>query len=208
MPSIIQTLDGVIGESEKEVRRYLTRFVPRDVWEKIKIQELNEHTNPKEIEHLLKSGERWGLISDAGLPCIADPGAPLVALARRKQMEIEAVVGPCSLILALQLSGLEGQRFSFHGYLPRDAAELKAKLIELERVSKKERATQIFIEAPYRSPKLFQTLLETLQPKTLLCVAQNLTAVAQRVNTQSIADWRHSNTVFEKGPAIFLLLDH
>jgi 16S rRNA (cytidine1402-2'-O)-methyltransferase len=207
LPNVIESLHGLIGESEKEARRYLARIVPRVVWEKIELRELNEHTKLQDIEPLLKPNQNWGLVSDAGLPCIADPGSPLVALAQKQKVEVIAIAGPCSFILALQLSGLEGQRFSFHGYLPREIPDLKAKIHEIEKVSKKEKSTQIFIEAPYRAPKLFQVLLESLKPTTFLCVASHLTGKREMVKTQTVADWKRFQLDLEKGPSIFLLLD-
>src|SRR5262249_13098213 len=124
----VQSLDGLIAESEKEGRRYLRRFVNHERMAATPIRLLNEHTQPKEIGELLEPlirGERWGLISDAGLPCIADPGAPLVLLAHEKKIRVETFSGPSSIVMALQLSGLSGQRFAFHGYLPREAPDLK-----------------------------------------------------------------------------------
>lgn len=195
-------LKGIIAESEKEARRYLKRFVPH--FREIPIQLLNEHTKENEIELLLKPllrGEIWGLISDAGLPCIADPGHQLVAKAREMGIQVEAFPGPSSLMLALMLSGLPAQKFSFHGYLSRDENELKAQIRKLE----KEGITQLFIEAPYRSEKMFNALIETLNDKTRLCVASDLTAPQQFVSTHSVAKWKKTpKPQINKKPTVFL----
>jgi len=204
----VSTLDGLIAESEKEGRRYLRRFVDHERMAKTPIRTLNEHTQPQELAELLTpllKGERWGLVSDAGLPCIADPGAPLVLLAEEKKIRVETFSGPSSIVMALQLSGLSGQRFAFHGYLPREASDLKRTLQQIEGRSKQDSSSQIWIEAPYRTSKLAQTAIETLQPSTLFCIALDLTLPTQSVRTQSIAKWRHSEIEMGKRPAVFLL---
>lgn len=198
----VASLQGLIAESEKMARRYLRRFLSHEAMAQMPLRELNEHT--KELSDLLQpllAGQTWGLISDAGLPCIADPGADLVWLAHQKHVAVETFVGPSSLIMALQLSGFSGQRFSFHGYLPRELAELEPKIKELE----KRGDTQIWIEAPYRSAKMLETLLKTLQPQTKLCVAVQLTTPRQRVLSQTVAQWKGKSFPLEKEPAVFLL---
>lgn len=202
----IGQLDGLIAESEKSARRYLRRFLSHEKMASLPLRLLNEHTAPKEIEALLKpviEGQTWGVVSDAGLPCIADPGAELVAAARRSNIDIEAIAGPCSLILALQLSGFSGQRFCFHGYLPRDAEELEKKIKDLEKRAKEE--TQIWIEAPYRSAKMLDALKIWLQPATRLCVAVNLTTPSQRVASHPIHQWKSLPFEIGKEPAVFLI---
>ncbi|HSX25408.1 MAG TPA: SAM-dependent methyltransferase [Chlamydiales bacterium] len=205
----IASLHGLIAESEKTARRYLRRFLSHDAMAKTPLRTLNEHTPPKDLDELLQpieKGETWGLISDAGLPCIADPGAELVKLAHEKKISVETFVGPSSIFMALQLSGFCGQRFCFHGYLPREIPELEAKIKELEKRSKNE--TQIWIEAPYRSQKMLETLKRILQPATHLCVAVNLTTPAQKVLSQSLAKWKTFSLSLEKEPAVFLLDSH
>ena len=200
----VMDLHGLIAESEKSARRYLRRFVSHDQMAATPLRLLNEHTPKNEVERLLEPiqrGETWGLISDAGLPCIADPGSDLVYLAHTKGIEVKTFVGPCSIVMALQLSGFSGQNFAFHGYLPRESAELEAKLKELE----KSAMTQIWIEAPYRSAKMLEQLKIVLNPTTLLCIASQLTTTAQRVVSQPISAWRNGSFVLEKEPAIFLI---
>ena len=198
----VRSIQGLIAESEKMARRYLRKFLSHDDMAKMPLALLNEHT--KESQDLLKPlerGETWGLISDAGLPCIADPGAELVWLAHQKKIDVATFIGPSSLIMALQLSGFGGQNFSFHGYLPREAVELEAKIRELE----KRPGTHIWIEAPYRSTKMLDTLKKVLQPNTRLCVAVNLTTPTQRVVSQTAAHWREKSFPLEKEPAVFLI---
>lgn len=198
----VSSLQGLIAESEKMARRYLRRFLSHDEMAKMPIHLLNEHT--KEIESLIKpieQGETWGLISDAGLPCIADPGAELVWRAHEKKIEVQTFVGPSSIVMALQLSGLGGQQFSFHGYLPREQSEVENKIRELE----KRPGTQIWIEAPYRSAKMLDCLKRILQPHTKLCVAVNLTMPSQRVVSQQVSKWKSTTFILEKEPAVFLI---
>lgn len=197
----VLTLKGLIAESEKEGRAYLKRFgMPV---REMPIELLNKHH--QEIDKLLKpmqSGEIWGLISDAGLPVLADPGSRLVARARELGITVKAFVGPCSFILALMLSGLPAQRFAFHGYLPRDPAE-KIKKLELQ--SKREESTKICMEAPHRSEQLLNALLETLNNHTKLCVAWELTMPTQGIETRPVSEWkkRALPNIYKK-PTIFL----
>jgi 16S rRNA (cytidine1402-2'-O)-methyltransferase len=213
LPSSVKTavasLQGLIAESEKAGRRYLRRFLSHEEMARLPLRTLNEHTPEAELDSLilpLEKGEVWGLVSDAGLPCIADPGAPLVLKANRKKILVETFTGPCSLIFALQLSGFFGQKFSFHGYLPREIPELEQKIGELEKRSRFE--TQIWIEAPYRSAKMLEILKRILHPSTRLCVAVNLTMQNQRVVSQTVEKWTSDLFSLQKEPAVFLLDSH
>ncbi|MBF8262772.1 MAG: hypothetical protein HW387_437 [Parachlamydiales bacterium] len=203
----VLTLNGLIAESEKSARRFLRRFVGHDQMAAMPIELLNEHTRIEDMARLLDpiaKGQVWGIVSDAGLPCIADPGAPLVRLANERGIRVVAIPGPCSLILALQLSGLNAQRFAFHGYLPRDREPLLQRLRHLGKVSSQDDSTQVWIEAPYRSAKMFEAALEALQPNTALCVALSLTLARQRVCTRKVSEWRKQPISIEKEPAVFL----
>lgn len=198
----ISNIQGLIAESEKQARRYLRRFLSHDAMAAMPLALLNEHS--KEIKHLIDPmmrGEIWGLISDAGLPCLADPGADLVWLAHQNSIYVETFVGPSSIVMALQLSGFGGQQFSFHGYLPREQQELEKKIEKIER----EPGTQIWIEAPYRSAKMLGLLKQILRADTRLCVAANLTSSYQRVVSQTVADFRRNSFVLEKEPVVFLI---
>ncbi len=202
--SVVRSIQGLIAESEKSARRYLRKFLSHDEMVAVPLRLLNEHT--KELNELISpllQGEVWGLISDAGLSCLADPGADLVALCHTKGIDVETYAGPSSLIFALQLSGFSGQKFAFHGYLPREGLELETAIRDAEKRAKTE--TQIFIEAPYRSAKMFSLLLSILSPDTKLCVAASLTTPKQQVATRSIAKWRQEPITLEKEPTVFLL---
>ncbi len=213
-PPLVQdkvvSLQGLIAESEKEARRYLKRFVFPEgrTFREVPLRLLNEHTTPQELQDLLEpllKGETWGLISDAGLPCLADPGASLVALARKRGVCIEAVSGPSSLFLALMLSGLSAQKFTFHGYLEREPLKIRAQIKELEKQSLQLRQTQLCIEAPYRSQSLLQALIAELSPSTILSVCVNLTAPDQAVWTLPVKEWKKMTLPeIHKKPAIFL----
>ncbi len=201
----IGKIQGLICESEKMGRRYLRKFLSHDEMAKMPLRVLNEHS--KDLSELIlpiERGETWGLISDAGLPCLADPGAELVWLSHQKKIDVETFVGPSSIIIALQLSGFSGQHFSFHGYLPREGGELEGKLRELE----KRGGTHIWIEAPYRSAKMLEALKRVLQPATRLCVGVNLTLPTQRLLSQTVHQWKNQPFPLEKEPAVFLLDSH
>lgn len=209
LPSSVGTavaaIQGLICESEKMGRRYLRRFISHDAMAKMPLRTLNEHTQDlAELLKPLEEGETWGLISDAGLPCIADPGSDLVWRAHEKNIAVETFVGPSSILMALQLSGFSGQNFCFHGYLPREQGPLEQKLRELE----KQGGTHIWIEAPYRSAKMLDFAKQILQPKTRFCIAANLTTPQQRVQSLTIAKWKTTTFPLEKEPAVFLLDSH
>jgi 16S rRNA (cytidine1402-2'-O)-methyltransferase len=206
LSSIISSLDGLIAESEKNARKYLLRFLNKEEFNKIKIRLLNEHTKETEIKELIQeiSDQKWGLISDAGLPCIADPGSTLVRYAKEKNIQIQAIPGPSSIFLALMLSGLNAQKFSFQGYLPREENILINKIRFLELESSKQKLTQIFIEAPYRSDKIFEILKKNLKENTLFSVAVNLTSKDEKVVTKTIKEMKKTDLKIGKNPAIFL----
>jgi 16S rRNA (cytidine1402-2'-O)-methyltransferase len=154
----------------------------------------------------LQDGEPIGLLSEAGCPAIADPGAALVAAAQAAGIRVVPLVGPSSIVLALMASGLEGQRFAFCGYLPRETGARAKRLRELEARSRGERETQIFIETPYRSDVMLGALLEVCSPGTLLCVASDLTLPSEQIRTRTISAWRSSRRAIGKRPTVFLLL--
>lgn len=202
----VATIDGLFAESEGEGRRYLKHFQTKKKAHLLPIALLNKHSSLKDLDFLLEpllAGENWGLISDCGLPCLADPGAMLVQRARTLHIPIKAYVGPSSITLALIQSGLSGQAFTFHGYVAKQPIERKKELSEWEAVKK---MTHIFIEAPYRNGHTLQACLETLHPTTRLCVAVNLTLKDEWIYTDSIAAWKTKNISLPKQPAIFLFL--
>jgi 16S rRNA (cytidine1402-2'-O)-methyltransferase len=200
---IVSVLDGLIAESEKGAHLFLRRFQIKN----LPLQLLNEHTTPaalKEILAPLQRGEWWGLISDCGMPCLADPGADLVHLAHKRNIKVEAIIGPSAIILSLLLSGLKSQNFSFHGYLPREEKELSHKISLLTSRARTEQTTHLCIEAPYRSLKLFSAFLKQLPDTTLLCVAADLMLPSQYLLTQTIAAWKKQTPPELKRPTIFL----
>jgi len=196
-----RSLEGLIAENAKEGRAYLKMHGAN--FRDTPINELNKHS--QEIDELLiplREGQIWGLISDAGLPILADPGYKLVHRARELGIIIKAFVGPSSLILALMLSGLPAQSFSFNGYLPHRPQEA---LKMLEDRSREENSTQLFIEVPYRNQRMIETLLATLSDKTQLSIAWDLTNPNQGVETHKVASWKkRSLPNLHKRPAVFL----
>jgi 16S rRNA (cytidine1402-2'-O)-methyltransferase len=205
----VSTLDGLIAESAAAGRRYLSRFATKKPVNEIPVALFNEHTPDPEIDFLLepiRQGERWGLVADAGLPCIADPGSKLVLRARQSGIVVQAFVGPASWLLALMLSGLPAQRFYFAGYLNKEPAKREREIYELQKRSKQERATQIFIEAPYRNQHLLESLLKTLGDETMLCIGWELTLPEQGLLSQTVGLWKKSPLPnLEKKNAVFLL---
>lgn len=205
----VATLDGLIAESAGGGRRFLGRFATKKPAHELPLALFNEHTPDNEIDFLLepiRKGERWGLISDGGLPCVADPGAKLVRRAKQSGIVVQAFSGPSSILLALMLSGLPGQRFYFGGYLDKEPKKRETEIVELERRSKLEGSTQIFIETPYRNGHLLESLLQKLKEDTQLCVAWDLTLPTQGVLSQTVALWKKSPLPnLEKKNAIFLI---
>jgi 16S rRNA (cytidine1402-2'-O)-methyltransferase len=205
------SLGYFVGENAKSTRAFLKRVgVSRPIQE-IEIRELNVNTPAAEIDRLLApivAGADGGLVSEAGCPAVADPGALLVRRAHERGVKVVPLVGPSSILLALMASGLDGQRFAFHGYLPVDAAERAKTLRELEQRSRKGRETQIFIETPYRNRALLDALVASCAPSTLITVAVDLTLESERIATHSASNWRKQVGAFDmhKRPAIFLML--
>ena len=202
-------IDGLIAESEGGGRRFLGRFPHEKKRHMIPLALLNKRSDEEQIDFLLEpmqKGETWGLVSDAGLPCVADPGYTLVRRARLLGIRVKAFIGPSSLMMALMLSGLPGQRFSSHGYLPKDVQERTNEIKKLEKVSKESQSTQLFIEAPHRNAQLLDTMLETLAPTTWLCVAWELTLPGQGVVVQQVGQWKKTPLPnIQKKPAVFLI---
>ncbi|MBI2311346.1 MAG: SAM-dependent methyltransferase [Betaproteobacteria bacterium] len=205
----VATLDYFVVEHLKTARAVLKRIGTCKPLQELTLAVLDEHTVATELECLLSpvvAGMDAGLLSEAGCPAVADPGAQLVRLAHEHGIRVVPLVGPSSILLALMASGLNGQRFAFHGYLPAAAGERDRRITELERESAARDQTQIFIETPYRNGKLFAALVETCRPDTLLCVATDLTLPGERVTTRAIGKWKGKRPEIEKRPTVFLLL--
>lgn len=205
----VASIDGLIAESEGGGRRFLSLFKTAKPAHDIPLATLNANPTREEIDFYLEpmtKGERWGLISDAGVPCVADPGSELVRRARQLNIPVQAFIGPSSILLSLMLSGLPGQRFRFGGYINREPEERKKEILALEKVSRQENATQIFIEAPYRNQATLETLVETLSDSTWLCVAWNLTLPTQGLVSQAVTHWHKTPMPnIHKKPTIFLI---
>ena len=206
----ITGLTDFVVEAEKTARAHLKHLGITTPIRELNLQTLNEHTDLKTLPELLKplqEGRSMGILSEAGCPAVADPGANLVALAHRHGYEVRPLVGPSSLLLALMASGANGQNFAFKGYLPSEKSERIAALKSLEQRSRQQNETQIFIETPYRNDALLADALETLYPETRLCTATDLTLPTQEIISQTVAAWRKLKTLpnLKKRPTIFVL---
>ena len=207
--SFLPQLDCFVVEEVRTARRYLSAAGLKGHIQDLEFHELNEHTAPSEVEkylQLFKDGRNVGLISEAGLPAVADPGALLVALCHRHGIEVVPFVGPSSLMLALMASGLNGQSFAFAGYIPAKTEERRTALRTLEKRSASARQTQILIETPYRNDALLADMLQCLGPRTRLCIAANLTCPDAFIRTRTVAEWKREIPVIGKRPCVFLIL--
>ena len=199
--TIIRSIGDFAVENAKSARAFLGAL-------DMPVRELNIMVIGEEQDPLkpLREKRSLGLLSEAGCPAIADPGAQLVEQAHREGFKVVPLVGPSSIALALMASGLEGQRFAFCGYLPREASARKARIAEIEQRSRREKETQVFIETPYRNDALLDSLLETCKKKTKLCVAADLTLPTESIRTLEVGEWRRAKAAIGKRPAVFLLL--
>ncbi len=197
-----------IAEHAKVARHYLKALGIVQPLPSLQIVELNQHTAAAEAQNFLQpalQGYDVGLISDAGCPAVADPGALMVAKAHQLGIEVVPLVGPSSIIMALMASGANGQQFAFCGYLPIEKIAQKKRLLELQTMAEKYKQSQIFIETPYRNNQLMEHILQTCKPQTMLCVAANLTAPNQFVQSQTIAHWKANKPDLHKQPTVFVL---
>ncbi|MGA2545120.1 MAG: SAM-dependent methyltransferase [Rectinemataceae bacterium] len=203
----VRSIRRFVVEGEKAAWRLLSRLLLPEAVALVSMERLDEHTAPEALPGLLsplEAGEDIGLISEAGMPCIADPGSALAALAHDRGFTVVPLVGPSSIILALAASGLDGQRFSFLGYLPKEPRGRKAALASMERGIRSDGATRIFIETPYRNARLLEDCIAVLSAGTRLCVAASLCSPSQRIRSSPIASWRAVPWALGKEPAIFL----
>ena len=205
---LVREVKHFIVENVRTARRFLKACDRSIDIDSLTFSELNRHTAPEEVAGMLApmdEGHSMGVISEAGCPAIADPGADVVAIAQRKGYQAVPLVGPSSIVMSLMGSGFNGQSFAFLGYLPIDASQRTAKLKEMERRIRHERQTQIFIETPYRNNKLVQWLCSSLPGDMLLCVASDITGPTESILTRPIKDWKKATYDYDKRPAIFLL---
>ena len=206
----IRPLVHFVVENAKSARSFLKAADTDHPLQTLQLEELNEHTRPDALGRLLsplRAGHDVGLLSEAGCPAVADPGASLVALAQHENIRVVPLIGPSSLLLALMASGLDGQRFAFHGYLPAKEAERAKTLRDLESESRKRRQTQLFIETPYRNRQMFDSILQVCQPATRVSLATDLTLPDESVLTRTVLQWKKQMPPdIERRPTVFLLL--
>lgn len=205
---VVSQLNFFFAEELRTARRFVSSLRLGRVIQDLTFFELNKKTPEADTAAQLRklpAGEDIGVLSEAGCPGVADPGAVAVRLAHRMGMKVVPLVGPSSILLALMASGLSGQSFAFHGYLPIDQAARKKTLIQLERESRERHQTQIFMETPFRNNHLLATLLEACQPDTLLCIASNVTSPEEYIRTQTVQQWRKQKIDLHKKPTIFLI---
>lgn len=212
-PSVLATIHPLthfIVEQAKTARAFLKAAGTNKPLQELQLAELNEHTKTEALNELLaplRNNIDIGLLSEAGCPAVADPGANLVALAQKENIKVVPLIGPSSLILALMASGLNGQRFAFQGYLPAKEGDRSKTLRDLESESRKRHQTQIFIETPYRNRAMFDAILANCQPSTRLTVATDLTLQSETVRTLNIQQWRKQTPPdLERRPTVFLFL--
>lgn len=211
LPSVIERihdLDHFVAENARTARRFISSTKPPYRLEEVEVREIPKHDLP-EPEALLQGlleGTDFGLMSEAGCPGVADPGSDLVAWAHKHEVRVVPLVGPSSILLALMASGMNGQHFAFHGYLPREKRELVSALKRLEKESQRIRSSQIFIETPYRNHQVIDTAIDNLKSNTLLTIACEMTSDSEFVKTKSIGQWKGTKVPdLHKRPAVFVI---
>lgn len=205
---VVEQIDHFIVENEKSARRFIKKITPKKVQASLTIFMLDKYADELETRSYLdicKEGVSVGLLSEAGVPAVADPGAAIVSLAHEKGVQVVPLVGPSSILMAMMSSGMNGQNFAFVGYLPIDKADRKKAIKELERLSKDKNQSQIFIETPYRNEKLFTDLKSSLTPTTQLCIATDITLPTEYIKTKEVKDWKHEQPDLHKRPTIFII---
>ncbi len=205
---VVEGIDHFIVENEKTARKFIKRISPKKSQADLVIYKLNKFTKPEELPEFLNpclNNISVGLLSEAGCPAIADPGADIVRLAHQNDITVVPLVGPSSILLALMSSGMNGQRFAFHGYLPIDKAERKKRIKQLEKESQAKDQSQIFIETPYRNNKMLADLCAVLDNQTLLCVAADITLPTAFIKTKTAAQWQQFEIDLHKRPSIFII---
>jgi len=204
----VEEIDHYIVEHEKNARRFIKSLVPRKSQPDLHFQIINKFTDTSEIPDMLNpclEGMDVGVISDAGCPGIADPGAAVVAVAHTKGIKVVPLVGPSSILLAMMASGFNGQNFAFNGYLPIDKKERKTEIKRLERLSKELDQSQLFIETPYRNNQILESLLNNLHPQTQLCIACDITLSSEYIKTQTAEAWKRTKVDLDKRPTLFII---
>jgi 16S rRNA (cytidine1402-2'-O)-methyltransferase len=207
LTSTVNALEHFIVEEIKSARRLLRQLGVSRPLEELDFRMLNEHTRSQEMDELLEplmQGQDVGLISDAGVPCVADPGSNVVAMAHEAGVKVVPFVGPSSILLALMASGFNGQQFTFNGYLPRERTDRIRKIKQLEQLALAG-VTQLFMDAPYRNNQVLEDVLQSCRMETKLCIASNITCDNERINTKTIMDWSVRKPDIHKMPVMFVL---
>ena len=205
---VIEHLNYFIVENEKSARRFIKKITPSKSQPSLELRLLDKYSDEFETQNYLdvcEEGVSVGLLSEAGVPAVADPGASIVKLAHQKGIQVVPLVGPSSILMAMMASGMNGQNFAFNGYLPIDKGDRKKAIKELERLSKDKNQSQIFIETPYRNEKMLDDLRAVLSPDTRVCVACDITLPTEYIKTLSIKDWKKTKTDLHKRPTIFII---
>ena len=206
--TMVELIDHYIVENEKSARRFIKKITPKKSQPSLTIMKLDKYAEELETRTFLdvcEQGISVGLLSEAGVPAVADPGATIVKLAHEKGIKVVPLVGPSSILMALMASGMNGQNFAFNGYLPIDNSDRKKAIKDLEKLSKEKNQSQIFIETPYRNEKMFTDLKSALTPATLLCIAVDITLPNEYIKTYSITNWKKQSPDLHKRPAIFII---
>jgi 16S rRNA (cytidine1402-2'-O)-methyltransferase len=207
--NVLPSIQHFLAEEIRTARRYLSSLNIYESIEPLHFQVLDKKTKASELKEFFKpieEGKNIGVLSESGCPGVADPGALAIHYAHQHGITVVPLVGPSSLLLSLMGSGLNGQRFAFHGYLPIDAKDRQQAIRELEKESKQKNQTQLFIETPYRNQTVFNDLVKTLAPSTQLCVAYDVTGKAEMIKTKLVSEWRNEKLTLDKLPCVFLLL--
>jgi 16S rRNA (cytidine1402-2'-O)-methyltransferase len=205
---VVELLDTYIVENEKTARKFIKSISPEKIQASLNLSTLNKHTEVSEHLNMIKpclNGENIGLMSEAGCPGVADPGAVIVKIAHEKGIQVVPLVGPSSILLAVMASGMNGQSFAFNGYLPIDKSDKKNMLKNLEKLSSDKNQSQLFIETPYRNNKMLEDILQALQPSTSLCVAADITLPTEYIKTMRVSDWKKAKIDLHNRPAIFII---
>lgn len=205
---VVEQLDHFIVENEKSARRFIKKITPKKSQPGLQLMLLDKYADELETRTYLdicKQGFSVGLLSEAGVPAIADPGASIVKLAHEQGIQVVPLVGPSSILLAMMASGMNGQNFAFNGYLPIDKSDRKRAIKELERLSKDKGQSQVFIETPYRNEKMLADLKATLTPTTRVCIAADITLPSEYIKTKTMKEWKSEKPELHKRPAIFII---
>ncbi len=205
---VVEEIDYFVVENERSARRFIKKITPKKSQPSLQLMLLDKYADAMEVSHYLdicEKGISVGLLSEAGVPAIADPGAEVVKLAHKKGIQVVPLVGPSSILMAMMSSGMNGQNFAFNGYLPIDKADRKREIKLLEKISKDRDQSQIFIETPYRNEKMLTDLKAFLTPGTRLCIAADISLSSEYIKTYTIQEWKNEKPDLHKRPAIFII---